>query len=105
MLAFFLALLVVVHAASFDPLEHLGGNSPLFSGPNVFGIPQEPPAGCVVDQAAFVSRHGSRYPDPGAYYQWTNLSAKVCLTKPWMTGPEADITRYNRITLQQKAQS
>lgn len=47
------------------------------TGPNVFGISSEVPEGCSVDQAVFVSRHGSRYPDPSAYAQWQNLSSKV----------------------------
>lgn len=63
--------------AQFNPLHHLGGNSPWFSGPNVFDISPEAPEGCTVDTAAFASRHGSRYPDPGAYNGWLNLSAKV----------------------------
>lgn len=49
-------------------------------GPNVNSIDYEVPDGCFVDTAAFVSRHGSRYPDASAYYQWTNLSAKVYTT-------------------------
>ncbi|TKA81563.1 hypothetical protein B0A55_03011 [Friedmanniomyces simplex] len=72
-----LALFVTGALAQFNPLHHLGGNSPYFPGPNVFGISPDPPPGCTVDQAAFTSRHGSRYPDPSAYYQWTNLSAKI----------------------------
>jgi len=82
-----LAFVVISASASFDPLHHLGGNSPYFTGPNVFGISPDPPPGCVVDQAAFTSRHASRYPDPSAYYQWTNLSAKVrrprCSNRGW----------------------
>ncbi|KAF4536891.1 Histidine phosphatase superfamily clade-2 [Lasiodiplodia theobromae] len=62
---------------SFDPLKHLGGNGQWFSGPNVLGIDPAAPEGCTVDQAAFVSRHGSRYPDPGAYAEWTALEAKI----------------------------
>ncbi|KAI8821987.1 histidine phosphatase superfamily [Fimicolochytrium jonesii] len=68
---------VEVRDAHFNPLEHLGGNSPFFAGPNVFGIDPEPPANCVVDQAAFTSRHGSRYPDPGAWDQWNALRNKI----------------------------
>lgn len=30
-----------------------------------------------MDQAAFFSRHGSRYPDRGAYNEWTNLSSRI----------------------------
>lgn len=79
----------------FNPLEHLGANSPWFpgklspcsrttsltfnSGPNVFGISSDAPDGCTVDQAAYVSRHGSRYPDPGAYNGWVALYEKVNL--------------------------
>ena len=36
------------------------------------------PEGCTVDQVAYVVRHGSRFPDSGAYAQWTALYAKVC---------------------------
>jgi acid phosphatase len=63
--------------AQFNPLHHLGGNSPWFSGQNVFDISPEAPEGCSVDTAAFASRHGSRYPDPGAYNGWLTLSEKV----------------------------
>jgi len=72
-----LALLAGGAAAEFNPLHHLGGNSPYFTGPNVFSISPDPPADCVVDQAAFSSRHGARYPDPAAYDQWQELAAKV----------------------------
>ena len=77
-----LATLLAVVASSeaqFNPLEHLGGNSPFFRGPNVFDISPDAPEGCSVDQAAFSSRHGSRYPDPGAYNEWLDLSTKVLL--------------------------
>jgi acid phosphatase len=47
------------------------------SGPEVTGISSDIPAGCTVDQAAFFSRHGSRYPDRGAYNEWTNLSSRI----------------------------
>jgi hypothetical protein len=32
---------------------------------------------CLVDQVAYVVRHGSRYPDSGAYAQWVTLYQKV----------------------------
>ncbi|KAK6426506.1 hypothetical protein LTR95_016123 [Oleoguttula sp. CCFEE 5521] len=73
----FTALVVSTAAESFDPLQHLGGNSPWFSGPNVNNISPDAPQGCRVDQAAFTSRHGSRYPDPGAYNGWVTLAAKI----------------------------
>lgn len=46
-------------------------------GPNAYGISSDVPDGCTVDQAAYVVRHGSRYPDPGAYAQWVALYEKV----------------------------
>jgi acid phosphatase len=48
-------------------------------GPNVFGISSDTPEGCTVDQAVYVSRHGSRYPDPGAYDGWLALYDKVTM--------------------------
>ncbi|CEL56821.1 hypothetical protein RSOLAG1IB_12011 [Rhizoctonia solani AG-1 IB] len=64
-------------AASFNPLQWLGANGQWYPGPDVSGVSQEPPEGCTVDQVAIVSRHGSRYPDPGAYNEWLALEAKV----------------------------
>ncbi|KAF1997065.1 phosphoglycerate mutase-like protein [Amniculicola lignicola CBS 123094] len=61
----------------FRPLEHLGGNSPWFKGPEVTGISPEVPNGCIVDLAASFSRHGSRYPDQGAYNEWIALSTHI----------------------------
>jgi len=46
-------------------------------GPSLAGIPYETPANCTIDMAAFLSRHGSRYPDPGAYNIWTTLYSKI----------------------------
>ncbi|KAG8627886.1 hypothetical protein KVT40_003759 [Elsinoe batatas] len=66
-----------VASARFEPLQHLGANSPWFAGPNNNGISAEVPAQCTVDQAFYIIRHGSRYPDPGAYREWTDLYAKV----------------------------
>jgi acid phosphatase len=65
-----------VHA--LEPLEHLGANSPWFAGPNVNKISSDVPDQCSVDQAIYVVRHGSRYPDPGAYAQWQALYNAVC---------------------------
>lgn len=48
-----------------------------FLGPEVTGISSEVPAGCKVELAAFFSRHGSRYPDSGAYNEWTNLYNRI----------------------------
>ncbi|KAF2220450.1 histidine phosphatase superfamily [Elsinoe ampelina] len=68
-----------VASARFEPLQHLGANSPWFAGPNNNAISAEVPAQCTVDQAFYVVRHGSRYPDPGAYREWTDLHAKASL--------------------------
>ncbi|KAH9862982.1 hypothetical protein J1614_010711 [Plenodomus biglobosus] len=46
-------------------------------GPEVTGISSEIPSGCRVDLAAFFSRHGSRYPDTGAYAEWTSLYQRL----------------------------
>jgi acid phosphatase len=46
-------------------------------GPNIYGISNAVPDNCIVEQVAYNVRHGSRYPDSGAYAQWTTLYAKV----------------------------
>jgi len=35
------------------------------------------PSGCKVDLVAFFSRHGSRYPDNGAYNEWLDLYKRI----------------------------
>ena len=35
------------------------------------------PEHCTVEQVAYVSRHGSRFPDNGAYNEWVTLYNKV----------------------------
>lgn len=60
-----------------EPLKWLGGNGPYFAGPNVNNVENKVPEGCVVDQVAYVARHGSRYPDQGAYNGWVALYEKV----------------------------
>lgn len=64
-------------AKSKAPLEWLGANSPWFPGPNVNKISPEVPDNCQVDQAAYISRHGSRYPDTGAYAEWKEMESRV----------------------------
>ncbi|KAI0840293.1 phosphoglycerate mutase-like protein [Hypoxylon sp. FL0890] len=56
-----------------NPLQWLGANGPWYAGPNIFGISPEIPQDCHVDRAAYVSRHGSRYPDQGAYDGWLSM--------------------------------
>ncbi|KAJ1323904.1 acid phosphatase [Microdochium nivale] len=53
-----------------EPLKWVGANGPWLPSDDVFGISPDAPEGCVVDQAAYITRHGSRYPDNGAYNGW-----------------------------------
>ncbi|KAI8941967.1 hypothetical protein NX059_000077 [Plenodomus lindquistii] len=62
-----------VAGQDFNVLQHLGGNGQWLPGPEITGISSDVPSGCKVDLAAFFSRHGSRYPDTGAYAEWTSL--------------------------------
>ncbi|KAJ8116174.1 hypothetical protein OPT61_g2329 [Boeremia exigua] len=64
-------------ADDFNILRHIGGNGQWFPGPEVTGISSEVPEGCNIDLAAFFSRHGSRYPDNGAYNEWLDLFTRV----------------------------
>ncbi|KAJ7510181.1 phosphoglycerate mutase-like protein [Mycena galericulata] len=59
--------LPVAFCVVFDPLQHSGPASPYFDAPSQDGIPSDIPTGCVVDQAAYIVRHGSRYPEPGSF--------------------------------------
>lgn len=60
-----------------NPLTWLGANGPYFAGPNVNDVENKIPEGCTVDQVFSISRHGSRYPDQGAYNGWVALYNKV----------------------------
>ncbi|KAJ5983413.1 phosphoglycerate mutase-like protein [Penicillium waksmanii] len=60
-----------------SPLQYSGGNSPYFAGPNVNGVSNETPEKCTVQQAAYVVRHGSRFPDTGSYNSWVALQEKI----------------------------
>ncbi|PVH96612.1 phosphoglycerate mutase-like protein [Periconia macrospinosa] len=73
------AVALVTGAASqqFDILRHVGGNGQWFPGPEVTGISSETPEGCTVELAGFFSRHGSRYPDRGAYNGWVDLQTRL----------------------------
>jgi hypothetical protein len=53
------------------------------TGPDVTGISSDVPAGCQVDLAAFFSRHGSRYPDNGAYNEWIDLYKRIQAAGPF----------------------
>ncbi|ROV87494.1 hypothetical protein VMCG_10507 [Cytospora schulzeri] len=79
-----------------EPLKWLGANSPWFAGPNVYNISPDVPENCYVDQAAYVVRHGSRYPDSGAYSGWVDMQERfssgdytptgsIAFVKDWRT--------------------
>ncbi len=73
---------IVIDTASetaANSLRWLGANSPWFAGPNVNGIDSEVPENCYVEQAAYAVRHGSRYPDNGAYNGWVSMQQRVSL--------------------------
>ncbi|KEP45121.1 putative histidine acid phosphatase, partial [Rhizoctonia solani 123E] len=74
-----ISLAIPFAAAAFNPLQWLGANGQWYPAPNVAGVSPEVPEGCAVDQVAIASRHGSRYPDPGAYNEWLALEAKVSI--------------------------
>ncbi|CAN8095916.1 unnamed protein product [Discula destructiva] len=59
-----------------EPLKWLGANGPYVAGPNVYDISPDTPENCYVDQAAYISRHGSRYPDTGAYAGWVDMQTR-----------------------------
>ncbi|RDX54432.1 phosphoglycerate mutase-like protein [Lentinus brumalis] len=63
--------------AEFNPLHHSGPASPYFDAPAQFGIPPSTPVRCSVDQAAYIVRHGSRFPEPGSFTGWQSLFAKL----------------------------
>ncbi|KAF8056540.1 phosphoglycerate mutase-like protein [Lyophyllum atratum] len=79
---------------AFDPLRHSGAASPYFDAPSQFGIPVATPANCQVDQAAYIVRHGSRYPEPGSFVGWQNLFAKFQNATYTARGPLAFIPSW-----------
>lgn len=81
-------------ASAKNPLSHLGGNGPWTVGPNVNGISPDVPANCYVDQAAYVLRHGSRYPDSGAYSSWVELQQLIAASNATLTGPLAFLNTW-----------
>ncbi|EPE34607.1 Phosphoglycerate mutase-like protein [Glarea lozoyensis ATCC 20868] len=70
-----------------SPLTQLGANSPWFAGPNISGESNDIPEGCTIENAAYVVRHGSRYPDSGAYAEWTALYTKIQSSSFTASGP------------------
>ncbi|RDW69216.1 hypothetical protein BP6252_08236 [Coleophoma cylindrospora] len=64
-------------AGTLEPLHYAGANCPYFPGPDVFDIPYEVPEGCTVQQASYIVRHGSRFPDSGSYNGWVTIQKKI----------------------------
>ncbi|KAF1979613.1 acid phosphatase PHO12 precursor [Bimuria novae-zelandiae CBS 107.79] len=95
MLRLLLATATVAHVAAedFNVLQHLGGNGPLLPGPEVTGISSDVPEGCKVDLAAFFSRHGSRYPDTGAYNEWTAFYNHIQQSPFTVSDPKLEFLR------------
>ncbi|KAF2845550.1 acid phosphatase-like protein [Plenodomus tracheiphilus IPT5] len=81
-MASLLAASLAVTGAAGSVLQHLGGNAQWLPGPEVTAISSDIPSGCKVDLAAFFSRHGSRYPDTGAYAEWTSLYQRLQASAP-----------------------
>ncbi|KAI9172358.1 putative inactive purple acid phosphatase [Paramyrothecium foliicola] len=82
-------------AQAKNPLAHLGGNGPWTAAGDVTGISSEIPEGCVVDQAAYVLRHGSRYPDTGAHGGWVNMAQRFKQSSYTATGPLAFVHNWD----------
>ncbi|EGY14181.1 acid phosphatase PHO1 [Verticillium dahliae VdLs.17] len=61
-----------------NPLSHLG---------DVNGISSAIPENCHVDQAAYVLRHGSRFPDTGAHNGWLEMARRFKESSYKATGP------------------
>ncbi|KIY43671.1 phosphoglycerate mutase-like protein, partial [Fistulina hepatica ATCC 64428] len=79
----------------FDPLHHSGSVSPYFDAPSM--ISPEVPDGCYVDQAAYIARHGSRYPEPDSYTGWEELYWKIQNTTFAATGPLKFLANWSPI--------
>ncbi|KAF3351994.1 Putative aryl-alcohol dehydrogenase [Verticillium dahliae VDG1] len=63
-----------------NPLSHLGAG-------DVNGISSAIPENCHVDQAAYVLRHGSRFPDTGAHNGWLKMARRFKESSYKATGP------------------
>ncbi|RMZ67995.1 histidine acid phosphatase [Pyrenophora seminiperda CCB06] len=106
-----MSLVVVAAQEDFNIFQHLGGNGQWLPGEELTGISSEVPVGCKVDLAAAFSRHGSRYPDTGAYNGWVDFSKyiqaagdfkvtneKLAFLKTWkpvLSKPEAQIANVS----------
>ncbi|KAB8301680.1 hypothetical protein EYC80_003514 [Monilinia laxa] len=83
--------------SSTNPLAFLGASSPYFKGPDVNEISNQIPENCYVDQVAYNVRHGSRYPDSGAYAQWTSLYAEIQAANFTSTGSLAFLKSWKPV--------
>ncbi|TGO83716.1 hypothetical protein BPOR_0603g00060 [Botrytis porri] len=84
-------------SSAINPLTRLGANSPYFTGPNVNGISNQVPENCYVDQVAYNVRHGSRYPDSGAYSQWISLYDEIQAANFTSTGSLAFLKAWKPV--------
>lgn len=57
----------------------------------------EAPANCYVDQAAYISRHGSRYPDNGAYSGWVDMQSRFSAGNYTASGPLAFMKEWTTV--------
>lgn len=55
------------------------------------------PENCYVDQVAYNVRHGSRYPDSGAYAEWTSLYAEIQAANFTSTGSLAFLKSWKPV--------
>ncbi|TDL27711.1 phosphoglycerate mutase-like protein [Rickenella mellea] len=94
LLGFAVAASLASVLAEFNPLHHSGPASPYFDAPSQLGISTETPDGCVVDQAAYILRHGSRYPEPGSFAGWQALFNKFQGASYTARGPLAFIPSW-----------
>ncbi|KAH6663568.1 acid phosphatase PHO1 [Plectosphaerella plurivora] len=76
-------------AFATNPLSYLGGNGPWTAAPDVNDISSDIPDNCYVDQAAYVLRHGSRFPDTGAHSGWVEMARRFKESNYTATGPLA----------------
>ncbi|KAK9465562.1 histidine phosphatase superfamily [Lipomyces arxii] len=84
-------------AHSKNALQSLGANGPWFQGPNVFDISNDVPENCYVEQAAYMSRHGSRYPDQGAYNGWKEMESRFSFYEYTAHGPLAFLPEWRTV--------
>ncbi|KAK7420355.1 hypothetical protein QQX98_002778 [Neonectria punicea] len=82
---------------SQKPLQWLGANSPWFPGPNVHKIDADVPEHCTIDQAAYVLRHGSRYPDNGAYNEWKEMESRFSTNDYTARGALAFLPKWRTV--------